>query len=202
MAAANGRRADAGRETLMQAQIQPAANRLLPRTLLDWVALLERLGPADRPGLRAHFEALGLEDRRLRFGLPVEDDFIARYVDGLDFDRDVVFGVCSGPGDWLGVGHLVLGAPAAELGLSVLPDARGRGLGAAIFRFAVAHAARAGVDRLYMHCLTTNRAIMSIARGAGMRIRADGGEADAHLLVPPYPELARMLIGERAPAGA
>lgn len=183
----------------MQIQTQDTPNSLLPRRLLDWVALLERLTADDRQGLREHFGALGTEDRRLRFGLPVDNDFIARYVGGLDFERDVVFGVCSGPGQWLGVGHLVLGEPTAELGLSVLPDARGRGLGAAIFRFAVAHAARAGVERLYMHCLSTNRAIMSIARNAGMKIHSDGGESDAHLVVPPYPELARMLMHDAQP---
>lgn len=183
----------------MQTQTQDTRHQLLPRRLLDWVALLERLTADDRQGLREHFGALDTEDRRLRFGLPVDNDFIARYVGGLDFERDVVFGVCSGPGQWLGAGHLVLGEPTAELGLSVLPDARGRGLGAAIFRFAVAHAARAGVERLYMHCLSTNRAIMSIARNAGMKIRSDGGESDAHLVVPPYPELARMLMHDVQP---
>ena len=180
-------------------QIAPRSSPLLPRHLLDWVALMERLTPDDRPGLVAHFRALDLDDRRRRFGVPVDDDFLARYVDGLDFGRDVVFGVCSGPGEWLGAGHLVLGGPTAELGLSVHAEARGRGLGGAIFRFAVAHAARAGVGRLYMHCLTTNRAIMAIARSAGMSIESDGGESDAYLVVPPYAEFARMLMREAEP---
>ena len=171
----------------------------LPRRLLDWVALFERLGPGDRDSLVAHFTSLGPEDRRLRFGILVDDAFLARYVDGMDFGRDVVFGARTGPGQWVGIGHLVLDGNAPELGLSVLPAARGRGLGAAIFRYAVVRAARAGNDRLYMHCLTTNRAIMSIARAAGMSIRSDSGEADAHLVVPPYPEFARMLIGEPDP---
>jgi len=63
----------------------------------------------------------------------------------------------------------------------------------------VVRAARAGKDRLYMHCLTSNRAIMSMARAAGMSIRSDAGEADAYLVVPPYPEFARMLIGDAEP---
>jgi GNAT superfamily N-acetyltransferase len=174
--------------------------RILPRDILDWVALLERLDDADRQGLEAHFLALGDDDRRLRFGVPVNDEHIRRYVQGVDFERDVVFGVCSGAGQWLGVGHLVLQGKTAELGLSVLPDARGRGLGAAIFRFAVAHAARAGVKKLYMHFLTANQAIVAIARGARMAIESEAGEADAHLVVPPYPEFVRMLMEEPQPA--
>ncbi|HWS74947.1 MAG TPA: GNAT family N-acetyltransferase [Quisquiliibacterium sp.] len=171
----------------------------LPRRILDWVALFERLTAADLDSLIAHFTALGEEDRRLRFGVAVEDAFIERYVQGIDLERDVIFGARSAPGQWVGIGHLVLDGKSAELGLSVLPDARGRGLGAAIFRYAVVRAARAGKDRLYMHCLTSNRAIMSMARAAGMSIRSDAGEADAHLVVPPYPEFARMLIGDAEP---
>lgn len=172
----------------------------LPARLLDWVALFERLTAADCDSLIAHFVALGAEDRRLRFGIQVDDAFIERYVRGIDFERDVVFGARSSPGEWVGIGHLVRDGDYSELGLSVLPDARGRGLGAAIFRYAVVRAARAGNDRLHMHCLTSNRAIMSIARSAGMTIQPEAGEADAYLEVPPYPEFARMLIGDNDPA--
>jgi GNAT superfamily N-acetyltransferase len=179
----------------------PPGIRPLPRRLLDWVALFERLGRGDRDALVAHFTSLEEEDRRLRFGVAVDDLVISRYVDGIDFERDVVFGAPGAAGQWVGVGHLVLDGKAAELGLSVLPDARGHGLGAAIFRYAVARAARAGYARLYMHCLTRNRAIMSIARSAGMTIESGGGEADAYLVVPPYPEFARMLTGESAARG-
>ena len=183
--------------------------QLLPRQVLDWVALLERLNDDDRAGLLRHYLALAPEDRRLRFGLQVTDDFIGSFVERVDFDRDVVFGVCSGTGSWLGIGHLVPGTAAVELGLSVLPEARGKGLGAAIFRFAVAHAALNGVLRLFMHFLTRNKAILSIARSARMQIESEAGESDAHLVVPPYPEFVRMMIaasetgtGRRRPARA
>ena len=175
--------------------MQTNAN-VLPRQILDWVALLERMDASERDGLRDHFLSLDADDRRLRFGLPVGDEHIRRYVDAIDFDADVVFGVCSGTGSWLGIGHLSPAGADAELGLSVLPDARGRGLGAAIFRFAVAQASRDGASRLYMHCLTGNRAILSIARSAGMSIGSSGGESDAWLTVPAHAELVRLLIGE------
>ena len=168
--------------------------QLLARQVLDWVALLERLHDADREGLLRHYLALDAQDRRLRFGLQVTDGFIENYVSRIDFERDVVFGVCSGVGRWLGVGHLAGSGEDAELGLSVLPQARGKGLGAAIFRFAVAHAARKGVRRLFMHFLTRNKAILAIARSAGMEISSEAGESDAHLVVPPYPQFVRMLI--------
>lgn len=169
----------------------------LPMHVLDWVALIERLEDADRLSLVRHFKSLSPEDRRLRFGLPVSDEHIERYVRGLDFERAHVYGVRTGNDDeWLGIGHLDDGGGLTELGLSVLPSARGHGLGAAIFRYAVGQAARKGVSRLYMHFLTSNKSIASIARKAGMTIQSEAGEADAFLLVPPQAELIHQLTAD------
>ncbi len=167
---------------------------LLPRQVLDWVAMLERMQESERAGLLRHYLALGPEDRRLRFGLSVSDEFIVSYVERVDFANEVVFGVCSGAGEWLGIGHISTPGVDAELGLSVLEHARGKGLGGAIFRFAVAHAARNGVHRLFMHFLTRNKAILALARSAGMEIRSEAGESDAHLVVPSHADFVRMLI--------
>lgn len=176
----------------------PAAGKV-PKRLLDWVALIERLGEPDRDDLLRHFLVLDAEDRRLRFGSSVRDDHVRRYIGGLDFERSYVYGVRDTDGGWLGIGHLQDEAPGhAELGLSVLPNARGHGLGAAIFRYAVAQASRNGSTRLYMHMLTSNRAILSIARNAGMHIESGGGEADAFLVVPDHATLIRQLVGEVA----
>ena len=179
------------------------ATPALARRLLDWVALIERLTDADRESLLGHFLSFDAADRRLRFGLPVSDAHIVRYVESLDFERSHVYGVrAAGPGDeWLGIGHLIEGDnQMAELGLSVLPAARGHGLGSAIFRYAVAQAARTGVRRLYMHFLTSNNGILTIARNARMSIDASGGEADAFLVVPSHEDLISQLIGDTSDA--
>lgn len=164
--------------------------------ILDWVAMIDRLVPDDRPGLAGHFLSLESSDRHLRFGGVVSDDHIRRYVDSIDFGVSWVYGIRDGRGGWVGIGHLSPLPDGAELGLSVVPAARGRGLGAAIFRFAVAQASRDGAERLYMHCLTSNQAILSIARSAGMAIGSSGGEADAWLRIPPQDELVRLLMND------
>lgn len=174
--------------------VTESPSRLSAR-ILDWVALIDRLQATDRETLREHFLALDEDDRRLRFGVFVSDSHIDRYVDGIDFVADNVYGVRGRGAGWLGIGHLSLGEGTAELGLSVMPDGRGRGLGAAIFRYAVVQASRRGANRLYMHCLTSNRAIVSIARSAGMSIESSGGESDAYLVVPDHAELVARLIG-------
>jgi GNAT superfamily N-acetyltransferase len=176
------------------ATISESPSRLSAR-ILDWVALIDRLQSTDRETLREHFLALDEDDRRLRFGVSVSDRHIDRYIDGIDFVADNVYGVRGRGAGWLGIGHLSLGEGVAELGLSVMPDGRGRGLGAAIFRYAVVQASRRGAGRLFMHCLTSNRAIVSIARSAGMSIESSGGESDAYLVVPDHAELVTRLIG-------
>jgi len=78
--------------------LQPAEKPtfVISTSLLDWVALIDRLEAGDRESLRAHFLALNEDDRRLRFG-SVSDGNIAAYVDNIDFDRSYVYGV-RGPG--------------------------------------------------------------------------------------------------------
>ena len=49
-----------------------------------------------------------------------------------------------------------------------------------------------------MHSLTSNRAILSIARSAGMEIVASGGEPDAYLRVPDHAELVAQLVSSRS----
>ena len=65
---------------------------------------------------------------------------------------------------------LALGDDGAELGLSVLPAHRGRGLGGALLERARTHARNWGVDALFMQCLTDNAAMMHLARTRGMAI--------------------------------
>jgi GNAT superfamily N-acetyltransferase len=147
--------------------------------------LPKRLSPSSRDALRQHFHTLGPEDRRLRFGSTVADAGIDNYVAQIDFDRDAVFGVYGDELHLAGVAHVAMADGTAELGVSVLPGYRGCGIGSALFERAGMHARNALVRVLFMHCLTENAAMMHIARKFQMRVVAGGGEADAHLELPP-----------------
>lgn len=76
-------------------------------------------------------------------------------------------------------------AHLAEFGVSVLPQARGRGYGARMFDHAVLHARNRGVDTLIIHALSENTAMLRIVRKAGAEIERDGGESEARLRLPP-----------------
>lgn len=143
------------------------------------------LSSGHRPTLRRHFLTLPAEDLRLRFEHAICEAALLRYVDSIDFDRDVVFGVFDESLGLAGVAHLGLIGRSAEFGVSVLPGSRGRGVGTALFRRALEYARNHAVGTLFMHCLKENAAMLRIARRSGMEIVLDSAEAEAHLQVPP-----------------
>jgi RimJ/RimL family protein N-acetyltransferase len=138
-----------------------------------------------------HLLLLNEEDRRLRFGTQTPDEVIHHYVDGLDFNRDAVFGSFDSHLSLIGMAHLAYlpktkGQPhAAEFGVSVLPDGRGQGIGTALLARASVHSRNTRIETLFVHCLANNRAMMHLAQKAGMRVEYAYGDADAYLKLPP-----------------
>ena len=160
---------------------------------------VKELCERDRRRLLMHFLALSSDDRLLRFGTPLSDELITRYVQKMDFARDTLFGVYDPKLMLIGVGHLAF-APrdamlsiidittkeqVAEFGLSVSDTARGMGVGTRLFERAAIHCRNADVDTLTMHCLASNQTMMRIARKAGMQIKRTHSEADAYLTLAP-----------------
>jgi GNAT superfamily N-acetyltransferase len=147
--------------------------------------IVAQLTQRHRRALEKHFLALGVEDRWLRFGNALGDSAVRAYVSLIDLEHDAVFGVFSDDLRLLGVAHLARSNAAAELGVSVLADHRGHGIGNALLARAHTHARNWGVRALYMHCLAENAAMMHLARSQGMDIVTEAGEADAWLRLPP-----------------
>lgn len=157
---------------------------------------VKELSEQDRHRILKHFLALKESDRLLRFGTYLPDEMVAKYVNGIDFSRDTVFGVVSSHFRLVGVGHLAF-APRqhdddisdkdkiAEFGVSVSDDARGKGIGAKLFERGAIHCRNVDVDTLFMHCLASNQTMIHIAKKAGMEIFREYGEADAYLKVLP-----------------
>jgi GNAT superfamily N-acetyltransferase len=160
---------------------------------------VKELSRRARKRLLRHFLALSSGDRLLRFGSVLSDDLVSRYVENIDFSRDTVFGVYDRKLRLLGVGHLAF-APrealpsvsasttkerVAEFGVSVAASARGMGVGSRLFERAAIRCRNVDIDTLYMHCLSSNKVMMHIAKKAGMAIHRDYGEADAYLKLPP-----------------
>ncbi|MYN27608.1 GNAT family N-acetyltransferase [Duganella levis] len=158
--------------------------------------LVKELRERDRRRMLRHFLELEDSDRLLRFGSVLPDEQLTNYVNGIDFSRDMVFGVHNRVFRLVAVGHLAF-APrdetstvtdkerVAEFGVSVSRSARGLGVGSRLFERAAIHCRNNDVDTLYMHCLSSNKTMMHIAKKAGMEIHRDYGEADAYLKLLP-----------------
>jgi len=158
---------------------------------------IRSLGPGHRERIAAHLLSLDADDRYLRFGYLATDEHIQRYVAGLDFDRDDIFGIYNRKLELIAMAHLAFSEQpehksCAEFGVSVLKKARGRGYGNRLFERAVIHARNEGVDLMFIHALSENTVMLRIATNAGATLERAGSETEAYLRLPPATLDTRM----------
>jgi GNAT superfamily N-acetyltransferase len=178
---------EAGRDLFRSPEARARLAEVQPASIL---VPIRSLGPSHRPRITEHLLSLDAHDRYLRFGYAANDEQIRRYADGLDFERDEIFGIYNRKLTLIAMAHLAFSATpecksCAEFGVSVLGHARGRGYGARLFDRAVMHARNEGVDLMFIHALSENTAMLKIARKAGATVERDGSESEAYLRVPP-----------------
>ena len=147
------------------------------------------MSPEHVPQILKHLLELSEHDRYLRFGYSASDKHITRYVEGLDFERDEIYGIFNSELHVIAMAHLALMKKeshecSAEFGVSVSAHARGRGYGARLFDRAVIHARNDKVYQMYIHALSENAPMIRIARKGGARIERDGSETEAFLRLP------------------
>lgn len=177
-----------------EARPQPEAGRS-PATPI--MVPIRSIGPSHGERIAAHLLSLSATDRYLRFGYAANDEQVRRYVDGLNYERDDIFGIYNRKLKLIAMAHLAFATDAqlsscAEFGVSVLSIARGRGYGSRLFERAVIHARNEGVGMVFIHALTENTAMLNIARKAGATIVCDGSESEAYLKLPPADLDSRM----------
>ena len=165
---------------------------------------IRSLGANHRQRIAAHLLSLDPHDRYLRFGYAASDEQVQRYVTGLDFARDEIFGIYNRKLQLIAMAHLAYPAKqlhdsCAEFGVSVLKSARGRGFGARLFDRAAMHARNDGITQMFVHALSENTAMLKIARNAGATVQRDGSEAEAYLRLPAATLDSRMteIVQER-----
>ena len=151
---------------------------------------IRSIGPSHGGRIAAHLLSLAPQDRYLRFGYAANDEQVQRYVDGLNFERDDIFGIYNRKLELIAMAHLAFSTDAqlsscAEFGVSVISSARGRGFGSRLFERAVVHARNEGVGMMFIHALSENTAMLKIARKGGATIVRDGSDSEAYLKLPP-----------------
>ena len=151
---------------------------------------IRELNPGHRARIAHHLMSLNDSDRYLRFGYMARDEQIQHYVDGLNFERDAIFGIFDDSLHIIAMAHLAYSVDRSldacgEFGVSVLKSARGRGYGTKLFERAVRHARNVGVHLFFIHALSENTAMLKIARKGGATVVKDGSESEAYLQLPP-----------------
>lgn len=150
---------------------------------------IRSLAANHRARIATHLFSLDARDRYLRFGYAANDEHIRRYVARMDFVRDDIFGIYNRKLELIAMAHLAYPtdrshSTSAELGVSVLKSARGRGFGARLFDRAAMHARNDGISQMFIHALSENTTMLKIARNAGAVVQRDGSETEAYLRLP------------------
>ena len=158
---------------------------------------IRSIGPSHAGRISLHLLSLSAQDRYLRFGYAANDEQILHYAQGLDFERDDIFGIYNRKLELIAMAHLAFSThpelkSCAEFGVSVLSHARGRRYGSRLFDRAVMHARNNGVDMMFIHALSENTVMLNIAQAAGATIERDGSESQAYLKLPPADLDSRM----------
>ncbi|MGE5450613.1 MAG: N-acetyltransferase family protein [Acidobacteriota bacterium] len=162
-----------------------------PGTPSGWVPIRD-LHARHRHRILDHLLQLDAHDRYLRFGSHIHTEQLSKYVASIDFKRDEVFGIFNRKLHLVAVAHLAAmpGVDSArghamEFGASVLPEARGKGMGLRLFQHAITHARNRGASHLMIHALTENAPMLRIAAKCGAAVERDGMDAEAWLKLPP-----------------
>ena len=139
----------------------------------------------DKPRIINHLLQLEGEDRRLRFGGAVSNDYIIDYVTKSFEQESQWFGVDHIDGHLVATCHVAIYNGEGELGCCVDEDFRGEGFAQKMFNRAVTWLRVRGITNVFMHCLTENGAMRHIAKKNDMILVSEYGETDAEVEVEP-----------------
>jgi GNAT superfamily N-acetyltransferase len=147
---------------------------------------IQSLAPTELPKYASHLLRLDAHARRLRFGHPASDETVRRHVDTIDLQRDRILVQYDDNRDVIAAAHVARGDDASvEFAFSVDAAWRGRGIGRQLFEQAKAWARNRGFQRAHLFFLAENVSMRRLTQSAGMTIRADAGECEGAMSLPP-----------------
>jgi GNAT superfamily N-acetyltransferase len=156
-----------------------------------WGGTIRKLWPSETDKFRGHLMRLDADSRRLRFGIPVSDNFIDDYAGRLTGMKALVYG-------YFLDGEMRAAAEMRQIGegwssdaegaFSVEKDYQNQGIGSELLGRIVRAARNRGISRLYMNCMAENLKMQRIARKFRAELHFDHGEVVGRVLpsVPTY----------------
>lgn len=140
-----------------------------------------------------HLKKLDSEDRILRFCNATKDEAIDAIVgkirERMATGSDEIFVHCARDRSVIAAAHVSVGIDRqdrkfAEVGISVLPEGRGKGIAKFLMERVILHAANRGCERLQTMCLINNQSMDRLARSVGMTVKGSFGDEAKHAELP------------------
>jgi RimJ/RimL family protein N-acetyltransferase len=121
------------------------------------------------------------------FGIAVNDTYINHLVDGIVSNPEEHYFLIATQGTtWAGVIHMArVGEHEMEFGVMVAEQYRNQGIADQLMSEAIVWIRNRGFDRLYLHCVTWNRAMKHLAHKHGLVMQEDHGDVDVCSPIPP-----------------
>ena len=135
----------------------------------------------DRRALETHFAALSNEDLSNRFCGAVRPAAVIEYLDQLSLAGVQSYGIYDHKLALVAACQLADSAECLEVGISVVPAYRGRGLARALLHRSAKYARARGLKALVIHSLADNAPMLSLARHFGMTVDVSMGWAIGRL---------------------
>lgn len=133
---------------------------------------------------RDHMLRLDADNRRMRFGMAVDNEFIKNYTAQSNQPENITFGFFVG-GEMHAAAELrMIGeswSGEAEAAFSVEREYQDSGIGTELLGRLILTARNRGVNRLYMNCLSTNRKMQRVAKKYEAELFFDHGEVVGQL---------------------
>ena len=148
---------------------------------------IRKLWPTEIEKFRDHLLRLNGDNRRMRFGMSVDEAFITAYAKRADWTRTVIYGYFAA-GEVHATAELrAIGESwdaEAEAAFSVEDGYQDAGVGTELLGKIMLTARNRGIHRLYMNCLLENRKMQRIARKYEAELHFDHGEVVGQLRTP------------------
>jgi GNAT superfamily N-acetyltransferase len=148
---------------------------------------VRKLWPTEIEKFRDHLLRLDIDSRRMRFGMGVDDAFVAAYAERADFTKSVIHGYFA-DGEMHAAAELrSIGdgwGQEAEAAFSVEPPYQDGGVGTELLGRVILAARNRGIHQLYMNCLSENRKMQRIARKYDAELHFDFGEVVGQVKTP------------------
>lgn len=138
----------------------------------------------DRPAILSHLCDLSEDDKVYRFSQNSSNETLDQYTESINFHRDVVTGLFDGK-RLIGLCHIAVyeerGCAVGEMGITVVENARKKGIAARMIEAGFDRAREIGVSTVIMFYLSANRPIANLAKKLKAKTETDGRETTARV---------------------